>query len=80
MSLEALLTPAVIFICFGLTIWILRADLASIRKRMDCFESSQHACQLQNAKEFATRGEHKALEDKVNDHGGRISKLEAQRG
>lgn len=73
-----LLTPAMIFVCFGLTVWILKADLAAIRKRMDCFESSQHACQLSNAKEFSTWEQHNKLADKVDGIDERLTRVEAR--
>ena len=43
---------------------------------MDCFESSQHACQLDNAKYFATKGELHELETGVAEHERRISRFE----
>lgn len=72
-------TPLVVVFCFGLTIWLIKSDLACIRKRMDCFEASQHACQLANAKDYATWDAVNKLDDKVGDLGGRVSKLEVRK-
>jgi len=54
------------------------ATLKRVERRMDCFEQSQHACQLANAKGFATWEAHRKLDDKVDAHEGRISRLEAK--
>lgn len=37
----------------------------SIKRRMDCFETAQHACQLDNAKAFATKEELEKVEERV---------------
>lgn len=47
-----------------------------ISRRMDCFETSQHACQLDNAKFFATKAELHDVEGTLTNHESRISRLE----
>jgi hypothetical protein len=54
------------------------ADLAVIKRRMDCFETSQHACQLANAKDFATKTELGKTWDRIDDHESRISRIEGK--
>lgn len=49
-----------------------------ISRRMDCFESSQHACQLDNAKFFATKAEVCEMDKKLDDHETRITRLESR--
>ena len=49
-----------------------------ISRRMDCFESSQHACQLDNAKFFATKVEACEMDKKLDDHETRITRLESR--
>jgi ubiquinone biosynthesis protein UbiJ len=47
-------------------------------RRMDCFEQSQHACQLANLKDFASKEELASLESKVDRHESRISRIEGK--
>ena len=54
-------------------------DIAAIRSRMDCFEKSQHICQLDIAKNYATKDELGDLEGRVNKHESRISRLEGRK-
>lgn len=49
-----------------------------ISRRMDCFESSQHACQLENAKLFATKVDAREMDKKLGDHETRITRLESR--
>ena len=53
--------------------------LDKMSRRMDCFESSQHACQLDNAKYFATKVELHEVETDVAEHERRISRLEGSK-
>lgn len=50
----------------------------TIVKRMDCFEHSQHACQLQNAREYATWEQHNLLSDKVDRMDTRLTRVESK--
>lgn len=52
--------------------------LEKMSRRMDCFESAQHACQLDNARSFASKEEVDCLEGRVNGHESRISRLEGR--
>lgn len=52
--------------------------LTKVTRRMDCFEQSQHACQLDNVRVFATRSEMEAVERDVSEHDRRITRLEAK--
>lgn len=54
----------------------LKEDVTAIKSRMDCFEKSQHACQLDNAKEFATKHELGDVETRVNQLDSRVSRIE----
>lgn len=77
--------PAVIIIV--LSLWVMLRDLKSgqdqikadtklINSRMDCIEKSQHACQLENAKEFATKKDVGELWKRSDNHESRISRME----
>ena len=65
-----------------LTIWYglkgLREDVHVVKSRMDCFEKSQHACQLDVAKDYATKSELRRESDRLDSHESRISKLEGR--
>ena len=50
--------------------------LDKMSRRMDCFEQSQHACQIANVKDFATKTDLADLETKVERHESRISRIE----
>ena len=50
--------------------------LDKMSRRMDCFEQSQHACQIANVKDFATKTDLADLEGKVERHESRISRIE----
>lgn len=52
--------------------------LDKMSRRMDCFEQSQHACQLSNLKDFASKEELASLESKVDRHESRISRIEGK--
>jgi hypothetical protein len=54
----------------------LKDDVGAIKARMDCFEKSQHACQLENAKDFATKVELHDVEARVNNIDSRVSRIE----
>ena len=56
----------------------LKEDVAAIKGRMDCFEKSQHTCQLDNAKEFATKTEVHDVEQWVNGLESRVSRIEGR--
>lgn len=56
----------------------LRDDIAAIRGRMDCFERSQHICQLDIAKNYATKDELGDVNGKITNHESRISRLEGK--
>jgi hypothetical protein len=90
MTVDATLAPLAnslsTIVSAGLIIWFIKrgfdkqdGTLGDIKKRMDCFEASQHACQLSNAKEFATKEEVKAIWDKQDDHEKRISRIEGRK-
>ena len=49
-----------------------------ISRRMDCFEQSQHACQLENAKFFATKVDVDKTGKKLDEHETRITRLESR--
>ena len=53
-------------------------DVSAIRGRMDCFEKSQHACQLDIAREYATKVDLEKESERINSHETRISKLEGR--
>lgn len=79
--------PAVIIIVASLWIMLrdlkagqaqIQADTKLINSRMDCIEKSQHACQLENAKEFATKEEIGKLWVRSDNHESRISRIEGK--
>jgi len=70
-------------------LWMIKSDTSSIRKRMDQFEHAQHQCQLENKDKFSTKDEMQQAKrsiwarideqgNRLNDHGERITKLEAR--
>lgn len=61
-----------------LAVRLLLEETRAIKKRMDCFETSQHACQLANAKDFSTKEELRDVEQRVDNHESRISRLEGK--
>lgn len=72
--------PQTALILFGLylAVRLLLEETRAIKKRMDCFESSQHACQLDNAKYFATKSEMDESWKRIDNHESRISRLEGK--
>lgn len=54
----------------------IKSDTHKINSRMDCIEKSQHACQLENAKEFATKKDVGELWKRSDNHETRISRIE----
>jgi len=61
-----------------LAVRLLLEETRAIKKRMDCFETSQHACQLDNAKYFATKSEMGESWKRIDNHESRISRLEGK--
>jgi len=49
--------------------------LDKVYSRMDCFEASQHACQLANAKDFATKEEVAHIWVSVDEHSKDIAHI-----
>lgn len=72
--------PQTALILLGLYLAVrqLKEEMATIKRRMDCFETSQHACQLANAKDFATKYELGKTWDRIDDHESRISRIEGR--
>lgn len=72
--------PQTALILLGLYFAVRRLseEMASIKKRMDCFETSQHACQLANAKDYATKIEISESWKRIDNHESRISRLEGR--
>ena len=56
----------------------IKAEMAKTSKRLDCFEKLQYACQLDNAKEFATKEEVGKLWVRSDNHESRISRIEGK--
>ena len=50
----------------------------SMSRRMDCFEKSQHVCQIDIAKNYVQKSDMAEIEKSVSNHESRISKLEAK--
>lgn len=61
-----------------LAVRLLLEETRAIKKRMDCFETSQHACQLDNAKSYATKDEMGKAWGRLDDHESRISRMEGR--
>ena len=72
--------PQTALILFGLYLAVKRLmeEMAVIKRRMDCYETSQHACQLDNAKYFATKAETGESWKRIDNHESRISRLEGK--
>lgn len=72
--------PQTALILLGLYLAVrkLTEEMATIKSRMDCFETSQHACQLANAKDFVTKQELGKTWDRIDDHESRISRIEGK--
>lgn len=62
-----------------LAVRLLLEETRAIKKRMDCFETSQHTCQLANAKDYATKDEIGKVWGRVDDHESRISRMEGRK-
>ena len=56
----------------------IKDHLEKMSKRMDCFERSQHLCQLDIAKDYATKTELRREADRLDQHEGRIARLEGK--
>lgn len=76
--LRQLPTTGLILLALGFGIKAILNEVATVRRRMDCFETSQHACQLENAKCFATKDELHEVERGLAGHESRISRLEGR--
>lgn len=83
--MEAWIIPGVVFLAWGLTVWLIQRGfnksddkLSAISKRMDCFEQSQHACQLSNAKDYATWEFVNRLDSKVDGIDTRLTRVESK--
>ena len=83
MTLDAWITlggavcgPAFIALLLKLFFGAQNRRLSRIEARMDCFEQAQHACQLSNAREYATKEDTSKIWDRVDQHETRISRLE----
>lgn len=77
-ALGSLLGAALVL--FFLRLWTGRIseDTRAIKKRMEKFEQGRHACQLGNAKDFATWEVVNRMDEKVGSLDGRVSRLEAK--
>lgn len=49
-----------------------------ITRRLDCYESNIHACQLNAVKTYALKIEHDSLDRKVDEHDGRLTRVETR--
>lgn len=78
LTLSPLIGSALVLIFLRLWTSELRDAVKKVASRMDCFEQSQHACQLENAKVFTTKLEHQALDTKVDEIDTRVTRLESR--
>lgn len=69
----------------GAILWFMRrefnkqdAAISAIKARMDCFETSQHTCQLENARSFATKEELRDVTDRVEKHSSDIAEIKGR--
>lgn len=88
------LTAAASPILNGILIWLIQRgfakqdeamraqaeDIKGIKKRMDCFEDARHECQMDVAKNYATKEEVARFSIKLEEHGERLSAVEAKVG
>lgn len=72
--------PQTALVLFGLYLAVkkLMEEMAVIKRRMDCYETSQYACRLDNAKYFATKSEMGESWKRIDNHESRISRLEGK--
>lgn len=83
MTWENLVTPVWISFLVALVLAVVRkwlCDLAEAVKKLDermgAYEKAQHACQIDLARNHATKGEVQRLWDRTEDHGMRLTRIE----
>jgi hypothetical protein len=59
-------------------VWFIKREFTSLKSRIDCFEKAQHACQISNAKEFATKADVKSLWERVDEHAEDIALIKGK--
>lgn len=86
MNWSDFVTPAYMTMLIGLVGWLLkrrmdRQDTRAQRMedKQDAYLEGQKNCQIANEQRFSTWDQHNKLADKVENHGQRISALEARR-
>ena len=77
--LRQLPTTGLIILAIAFGIKAVLDKLASMSRRMDCFENARHECQLENSRYFATKVELHEVETDVANHESRISRLEGSK-
>lgn len=80
MTFEMIAQTLLVLVGFGVTIWLIKRDLTKISNRMDCFEKSQHHCQLDIAKEYVTKADLRRVEDQCDRNTEEIATLKGKNG
>ena len=55
-------------------------DIKAMSSRMECFEKSQHTCQLDNEKRFATKDDVAHIWERVDEHATDIAQIKGALG
>jgi len=61
----------------SLVVWLLQRGVSRIIGRLDRIEERQQDCRVEIVRTYATKGELKELETRVDSHECRIGRLEA---
>gem|GEM_PF-4242135 len=59
-------------------VWFIKREFTSLKERIDCFEKAQHACQISNAKEFATQADLAKVWERVDEHAEDIALIKGK--
>lgn len=84
MAIAAIAAP---LIGSGAVLWYQQREFTASKKavegikaRMDCFEKAQHACQLENATNFATKDDVAHIWERVDENTRDIATIKGQLG
>lgn len=59
-------------------VWFIKREFTSLKSRIDCFEKAQHACQISNAREFATKDDLSRVWERVDEHAEDIARIKGK--
>ena len=61
-------------------VWFIKREFTSLKARIDCFEKAQHACQISNVKEFATKAVLAKVWERVDENTEDIATIKGKVG